>query len=169
MRTTGLVYHRRAIELSHFWGFLSRSHIFAWTTWPKTLWPRGIMRPRNWKIGHDALCFPCDVNSRKILIKRAWWHTTVSLACYFTHCLLISVSVYSPFYPKSCGGSQLLLHYSKVKKSRIKKLWEVFPLENSERFCERLENEKKQTIGLGKKCEFLSHVATASNNFHLFE
>ena len=126
MRTTGLVYHRRAIELSHFWGFLFRSHIFAWTTWPETLWPRGIMRPRNWQIGHDALCFPCDVKNRKILIKRAWWHTTVSLACYFTHCLLISVSVYSPFYPKSCGGSQLLLHYSKVKKSRIKKALRSF-------------------------------------------
>ena len=24
-----------------------RRHIFAWTTWPKTLWPRGIMRPRD--------------------------------------------------------------------------------------------------------------------------
>ena len=42
-----LVLFTIAIELSHFWGFLSRSHIFTWTTWPETLWPRGIMRPRD--------------------------------------------------------------------------------------------------------------------------
>ena len=30
----------------HF-GDVSEAHIFAWITWPKTLWPRGIMRPRD--------------------------------------------------------------------------------------------------------------------------
>ena len=49
MRNTGLVYHRHwgVSLLSHFWGFKSRSHIFAWTTWPETLSPRRIMRPRD--------------------------------------------------------------------------------------------------------------------------
>ena len=42
-----LVLFTIAIELSHFWGFLARSHIFTRTMWPETLWPRGIMRPRD--------------------------------------------------------------------------------------------------------------------------
>ena len=38
----------RAVSLlSHFWGFFSKPHIFAWTAWPETLWPRRIMRPRD--------------------------------------------------------------------------------------------------------------------------
>ena len=47
IRNTGLIYHRHwaVLLLSHFWGFLSRPHIFARTTWPQTLWPRWIMRP----------------------------------------------------------------------------------------------------------------------------
>ena len=38
--------HQNVVSLlSPFKGFLSRPRVFSWTTWPKTLWPRGITRP----------------------------------------------------------------------------------------------------------------------------
>ena len=38
-------------------------HIFAWTTWTETLWPRGIMRPRDWARPKGQMrlaCFTLD-------------------------------------------------------------------------------------------------------------
>lgn len=73
------------------------------------------------------------------------------------------------FLPKILWRFTIALALFKGEKEQNKKALRALLLENSERFCHRLEKKKKQTIGLGKGREVLSHVATASNNLHLFE
>ena len=46
MRNADIVNHRmRYFTFVSLLSIFSGPHIYAWTTWPKTLWPRGIMRP----------------------------------------------------------------------------------------------------------------------------